>query len=323
MTTLRLLSLLAVTFSLLAAGCGSDDPETDTPFELAFAATNGGAPVDCETTVTGVGPDGDHAIGLADLRFYVSNVRLFDADGAELAVALDDNAFQYTSDEGALTLIDLTGNDSGTCAASAIAFAEGTARVNDRVAGRTEAAAIARVAFDVGVPQAVMKKVIAANTPEGAPSPLNEMYWSWASGYRHFVFNFAVEAPASDDPEADTTGDGYVHVGSRACGAEGTRALEDREACDFIYTPTVELAAFDPATDVVAVDLGTIIAGLDFVAPIYDPETFEVIGEGPGVECHSAPALQPDCTNIFDSFGLDVDTGSAEAARNAVFRAAE
>ncbi|WDT76931.1 MAG: hypothetical protein MPW16_06875 [Candidatus Manganitrophus sp.] len=47
--------------------------------------------------------------------------------------------------------------------------------------------------FDLGVSQPLMKATIANNTAEGAPSPLNEMYWSWASGYRHFVMNFAVE----------------------------------------------------------------------------------------------------------------------------------
>ena len=82
------------------------------------------------------------------------------------------------------------------------------------------------------------KSVIANNTPEGAPSPLGEMYWSWATGYRHFVFNFTVTAGSGD------TGDGYLHVGSLDCGAEGTLALEDRDACGFVNTtePTSRIA---------------------------------------------------------------------------------
>jgi len=312
-------SCLAVSLVLALGACGDSEP--DTPFSLTFAATNAGQPVDCTTRLANVGPDGAHTAGLADLRFYVSGVRLFTADGAELGVVLDDNAFQYEGEAGAVGLVDLTSNVDGTCAATAISFAEGTARTNDIISGLTEEGDIARVAFDVGVPQALMKEVIADNTPEGAPSPLNEMYWSWASGYRHFVFNFAVEAPADPtDPDADTTGDGYVHLGSRDCGAEGQNALEDRDECGFVNTPTVDLANFDPATDVVNVDLATILAGVDFVAPIYDPETFEVIGEGPGVECHSAPALQPDCGQIFGSFGIDASTGSSVAATNGVFQ---
>ena len=58
------------------------------------------------------------------------------------------------------------------------------------------------------------------------------------------------------------------------------------------------------------------LEGLDFVSPIYDPTTFEVIGEGPGVECHSSP-MQPDCPTVFGGFGLDITDGSADPAADA------
>lgn len=295
---------------VVVAGCGGDDP---VPFSIQFAATNGTQAVGCADPMTGLGPAGDVTVGLSDLRFYISNLRLFDADGAELDVALDDSEFQYNSDAGSVVLIDLTSNTEGTCADTAISFAEGTARTNDRVRGEADDVAVARVSFDVGVPQAVMKDVIATNTAEAAPSPLNEMYWSWASGYRHFVLNFTVDDGAGD------TGDGYVHVGSRDCGAEGSLALEDREVCGLINTPQVSLGSFDPATGVVAVDVPALLSGLDFVAPIYDPDTREQIGEGPGVECHSAPQRQPDCESIFSSLGVEPSTGAALSANNAVF----
>jgi hypothetical protein len=164
----------------------------------------------------------------------------------------------------------------------------------------------------VGVPQALMKETIANNTPEGAPSPLNEMYWSWASGYRHFVANFTVENGQGE------IGDGYLHIGSRDCGPADGKALEDRDTCSFVNTPAVILTEFDLQKDTVSVDIPKALSNVDFRAPIYDPMTFEVIGEGPGVECHSSP-MQPDCGSIFSNFGVDMATGAAVPQMQKVF----
>ena len=83
-------------------------------------------------------------------------------------------------------------------------------------------------------------------------------------------------------------------------------------------TPTVELPDFQLATDTVAVDLRAVLDDLSFVAPIYDPETFEVVGEALGIGCHSFPG-QPDCGPIFEHFGIDVATGAADPSDNAIF----
>jgi hypothetical protein len=80
----------------------------------------------------------------------------------------------------------------------------------------------------------------------------------------------------------------------------------------------VHLPDFDLTENTVVVDLPALLAGVDFVSPTYDSETFEVIGEGPGVECHSSP-MQTDCAPLFDSFGLDMESGEADAARGSVF----
>jgi hypothetical protein len=120
-----------------------------------------------------------------------------------------------------VALIDLTDTGAGACDSGAIAFAEGTSRVNDVFVARAKVDSVRKLSFDVGVPQALMKTVIAATSEEGAPSPLREMYWSGASGYRHLVMNATVETPSG-------TGEGYVHVGSRDCGGAGQEALSDR-----------------------------------------------------------------------------------------------
>ncbi len=304
---------------LTAVACGTttggNDPPADQPtaFSLRFVATAGGAVVGCTSNLTGFGPSQTHTVGINDLRFYISNLQFKDASGTALQVTLDQNEFQHVSPQGSVSLVDLTGNAEGSCAPTSVAYAEGTARTHAAITGTTFTNRVASVSFDVGVPQGLMKSVIATNTPEGAPSPLNEMYWNWNSGYRHFVFNFSVQGPNA------TTGAGYLHLGSTDCAPMDGLALADRDACTFINTPSVALGTFDLAADSVGIDLGVAVQGLDFVSPIYDSVTFEVIGTGPGVECHSSP-MQDDCPIIFSQFGLNVTTGSASAATNAVFR---
>jgi len=297
------------------AGCSSDaDPEKPAAFELRFEALVDGHAVGCTDDLPGFGPSGDYQVGINDLRFYLSNPKFKDAAGREVETVLDENEFQYASPDGAVTLVDLTGNSEGSCSATSVAYAEGTARTHSALTGTTLVHQVSSISFDVGVPQKLMQKTIATNTPEGAPSPLNEMYWNWNTGYRHFVFNFSV----TDGSGA--TGAGYVHLGSRDCAPEGDgiKALEDRDSCTFVNTPSFTLGSFNLETHTVGIDLHKILEGVDFIAPVYDSSTFEIIGEGPGVECHSSP-MQPDCTPVFGSFGLSMTNGSADAVKDAVF----
>ncbi len=298
-----------------AVGCGSDDeaaPPQPSAFALTFAAVADGKPVGCEDRIDGLGPKEDNSVGLSDLRFYVSNLVFWDDKDQAVDVALDENDFQYKAEAGQVSLVDLTSNTNGTCASTASAQAEGTKRTNEAITGTTLVERVASVSFDLGVPQDLMRAVIADHTPEGAPSPLAEMQWTWASGYRHFVMNFAIE-----DGEG-VLGEGNVHIGSRDCGPTDGLALEDREECGFVNTPQVRLTGLKLDRSVVTVDLGKVLSGLDFVAPIHDPETFEEIGSGPGVGCHSSP-MQPDCASVFEQFGLDMDAGSADPDRDVVF----
>lgn len=307
---------------LFAAGLsslvGCDDEPIDpvepaqSAFTLKFGATLGGKPLSCADLVSGMGADGKFRVGASDLRFYVSNIQFRDKDGKVVARTLDANDFQLTDPDGEVALIDMTGNTDGNCAANAIAFAEGTARTNLVVTGKTVVEDVASVSFEIGVPQALMKSVIASHSLENAPTPLNEMYWNWASGYRHFVFNFVAENEAGDK------GGGYVHLGSRNCGPDDGLALSDRSACEFVNTPSFSVKDFDLTTDSIVVNLDSFLSKLDFSAPIYDPVTFEVIGQGVGAECHSSP-MQPDCPLLFPTFGIDIATGGADAAKNAVF----
>jgi uncharacterized repeat protein (TIGR04052 family) len=274
-----------------------------------------GDEVSCDDILTGFGADGTSSVGVSDLRFYVSNVKFYDENGNELAAEFDSNTFQYVGDTGVATLIDFTSNTSGSCTNSAIAFSEGTERVNRQVSAFVASGNITKVTFDVGIPQSLMKQTIATHTAEDVPSPFGELYWSWASGYRYFVLNFTI-TDGNGVP-----GEGYLHIGSRDCGGDGARALTDRESCGILNMPTVSLDGFDPREHTVTLDIRAILAGMRFITTIYDTEPpFDILGEGPGVACHSAPVdIQPDCGPLFDNFGIDRSSGQSSSALNKVF----
>lgn len=305
-------SVLCLTGCVVFAGCSDDDgptePEPLEPFTLSFEAIYEDAAVGCGDQIDGFGPTGAASIELSDLRFYVSNLRFFDEAGASLPLELDTNEFQLTNEFGSVALVDLTGTASGACAGNGLTFPEGTARTNSSIAGMTYPEKVHRVAFDVGMPQGMMKDAIANNTAEDAPSPLREMHWSWAFAYRHFVMNFTIQ----DDGVA---GEGYIHVGSSDCGGDGTRALTDRDACGKPYSPAVDLHFHLEDEARIGVDLASLLDGVDFEVLQSDSSSVMV----PGVATHSSPA-QPDTEPIFQNFGLDLDTGTSNSGLNYVFR---
>lgn len=310
------------TFASLAllSGCSSDseteDEITRTPFSLNFSAMNGEQHIDCDTTATGFGAEGHYSVGVSDLRFYVSNIELFDQYGEKIDVEFDSNEFQLNHNLGFVGLIDLTSNSSGTCTSDAIPNSEGTARVNNVLTGSMIDIGVNKITFDIGVPQAIMKQVIATTSAEDAPSPLNEMYWSWASGYRHFVMNFAIESMMGN------TGEGYIHVGSRGCGGDSLLALENKEQCDFVNTPKVELSNFEPSMDSIVLRIDHLLAQLSFAPAMGghgEHSGDSEMMDNPSVTCHSAsPDMQPDCTAIFENFGLSTADGSSSIANNRV-----
>jgi uncharacterized repeat protein (TIGR04052 family) len=291
--------------SAVVACSDSSGPEELEPFTLNFAAVHNGETVGCGDLLDGLGPGGTVSVELADLRFYVSNLRFYDEQGAELPVELDANDFQYHGDEGDVALVDLTGTADGACAGTGLSFPEGTARTNGVITGRTRPELVHSIAFDVGIPQALMKDVLASHTDADAPSPLAEMHWSWAFAYRFLVMNFNVS-------DGGTPGEGYVHVGSTDCGGDGTRAMTDRETCGRINTPAVRLEHFH-LDEAVGMDVGALLAGLDF--------RVEQTPGGPlipGIASHSSPS-QPHTAPIFANLGVDLATGASDAAEDAVF----
>ncbi|MDO6718514.1 metallo-mystery pair system four-Cys motif protein [Psychrosphaera sp. 1_MG-2023] len=313
-------TLFTIATMALLSGCSSDsgteDELTMTPFTINFSAMSGDQNVDCDAMVSGFGNEGHYSIGVSDLRFYVSNIELFDQYGEKIEASFDSNEFQLNHDLGFVGLVDLTSNSSGKCTSDAIPNSEGTARTNNVMTGKMIDTGVNKITFDIGVPQAIMKEVIATQSAEDAPSPLNEMYWSWASGYRHFVMNFAIESMMGN------TGEGYIHIGSRGCGDDSLLALENKEKCDFVNTPKVEITDFEPNMDTVVIRIDKLLDQLSFAPAMSshgDHTADTEMMDSPSVTCHSAsPEMQPDCAAIFQNLGLSTDDGSSSSDTNQV-----
>lgn len=271
-------------------------------FTLQFKGMVGDMALNCDDLYTDLGQNKAYQFGIGDVRFYVSNLQFLDVNGEVIPLTLNSNSFQLNHEQGSVSLIDFSNKESGYCEI----VNEGTPRTNTTITGTTANSDIVSVSFDIGVPQAVMKSAIAAtDVTTDAPPPLAEMYWSWASGYRHFVINFT----AMDSTHTDIVENSVFHVGSRDCGGAG-KALSDRETCGLLNTPKVRIDDFDPEVNTVIVDLAKILDKAQ------DPDFIK--NGNFGVQCHTS-TKESACLSLFPALGLDIETGAANEANNSVF----
>ena len=201
----------------IATGCGSQSKDS---VRLSFSLKS------------------SHAAGChgmpepGQLRFYLSNLRMIDAQGAAVPVLLDATANQNASEGIALVSWD------GSCAPGAIA--QDDPLVSGTVAGGQYKA----IEFELGVPFDLNH----AN-PLAAPPPLNvaSMFWTWQTGYKFL--------------RLDVGTDWSFHLGSTGCVSES--AVRPPEVCRQPNRSTIRLPAAAAFDGVVVVDLDGLLAGLD------------------------------------------------------------
>ncbi|MBT8098365.1 MAG: metallo-mystery pair system four-Cys motif protein [Gammaproteobacteria bacterium] len=208
--------LLAV-LGLSAAACS---PQRE-PISIHFEAQFGGEPLNC-------GPD--QGVQLTDLRFYVYELAIRDADGQRHALDLPD---MPPWQAGEIALLDLE-DASGGCA-------NGTAVMNAAIAAFAPDVDWNTLEFIVGVPfEKNHGDPLLAEFPLGDPA----MHWHWRGGYKFLRAGFR------------STDDGYwLHLGSTGC--KGT--IRNITHCTAPNRVTVTLENFDPDEDVIIVDLQALV----------------------------------------------------------------
>lgn len=256
---------------------------------IRFAALSGTAPVSCAAPVTGLGTKSTTA-ALQDLRFYISNVRLTRANGTSVPLRLaGGTAYNLTAGGNRVTLIDLE-NGKGSCT-------EGDARTNAAITGWVPTGRYAGVRMYMGVPFALNHSDVALAK---APLDLTAMDWGWQSGRKFAKIELVDPAGAAGTWSAKAF---FVHLGSTGC--SGNPASGATVSCTASNRVQIRLRSFDPATQKVAIDLRTLMAGDDIT-----------VNGGGAPGCMSGPT-DPECPAVFSALGL---SGTAQTAFRAIAR---
>ena len=237
----------------------------DQEIKINFQGVVGEKPFSCNETYDGIGTT-KSKMTVSDFRFFVQNLRLVDGKGNEILVKLtSDGKFQTEK----VALIDFE-NGEGPCK-------NGTPELNSSIRGKVPKGKYVGLKFQIGVPEELNHL-----DPTLQPSPLSitRMLWSWQAGYK-FV---RIDTKTTGKPT------GYVlHLGSAGCKAEA----DGKITCANQNRPEFVFAKFDPAKDVIDVDLGA----------LYANSNVDINQEKTAAGCMSAPD-DSDCKPVFLNLGL-------------------
>jgi len=250
---------------------------------LQFAARVGDTPFACGQTYPGIGST-EVDFRPADMRFYVSRVRLVTADGREVAVELEQDGLWQR--EG-LALLDFE-NAAPPCSV-------GTTATNDVVVGKVPAGIYDRIRFDLGVPFAMNHADASTALP---PLSFTSMFWNWNGGYKFLRV---------DSFNGDGLDQFNVHLGSTGCNG-ATPVNPPSEECLNPNRPEIELAGFDPDSSVIVADLAALLADSDITSNQTDT--------APGCQSFLADL---DCVPVFAKLGMNFTEPGGAAPRQTFF----
>jgi len=213
----------------LALACGSDDATQS--ITIPVSAVVGSEPFVCGQTYTGLG-DGSLELTPTDFRFYVHDVRVVDAEGAEFPVTLEqDGRFQ----EGDVALLDFEDGCGDF----------GNPDLNSTIRGTVPEGDYVGLRFRVGVPEA---RNHADPVTQPAPLNLTDMWWTWNAGYKFIRI----------DGRSSAFDSWRLHLGSTGCDGD----MMGNASCTNANVPEVALDG-DPTTLEVAIDLEALVDGSD------------------------------------------------------------
>lgn len=278
---------------LFLTACSSDNDNNNTnnqdttqtiAVDIPFTATVGSVPAECGTDKVyySVG-SALSSIEIADVRFYVFDVKLVKQDDSEITVNLDQNAWQYEN----IALLDFE-DATGLCA-------NGTSETNTNITGTIEDFAnedYKAIRFSVGVPFEHNHQDTAA-----APSPLNlpAMFWSWQAGYKFIRVDLRTDREPRDETDTQSW---FIHLGSTGCTSEAKDQAPVTTCTEPNRVENITLENFDLETSTVVFDLESFLntTNLSVSTPMPD-------GCMSGLE-------DPDCPSVFTSLGLSQETGA-------------
>jgi uncharacterized repeat protein (TIGR04052 family) len=273
-----------VAAATVLAACSTSPVSNTQAVTIPFAAHINGQPFVCGQTY---GPIGTTASSITpmDYRFYVSSVKLIDAQGRAVPVQLEQDGIWQL---GNLALLDFE-NGQGPCR-------NGTPAMNMAVRGTVQVGDYHGIEFTLGVPFGQNH-----GDPTTAPAPLNStaMFWNWQGGYKFLKFDttssgLSPEKPGGPSAQGPVTRYA-VHLGSTGC-QSSSRTTAPAAPCANPNTVHVRFDRFDANQQTIVADVGRILAGAN--VDVNAPQT------SPG--CMSF-ANDADCPPIMAAFGLAYD----------------
>lgn len=271
--------------ALLGAGLacwGSQAQAGSQPVEVNFQLVAQDQPVTCNSGPFMLGSP-PVPVRLRDARFYIHDLALIRDDGVPVPITLEQNEGQYLN----LALVDLE-DGKGSCTG-------GSRPIHASVSGQLPAGHYTGLSFTLGVPVSAMGPdwtPVALNhsNTEAMPPPLDSqaMGWNWQAGRKFMKIEVAPEGGVQR--ARDTARIWTLHLGSTGC--SGNPAQGDGISCSAPNRVPVRLDRFDPARDIVALDLARLFGASDLA---HD--------RGGAAGCMSSPQ-DPECANIFERLGL-------------------
>jgi len=260
---------------------------------------------------------------MVDIRFFISNVLLWDAAGNAVPLVMTEDAYQSKN----VALMDFGRNTAATGTPVC------TTAYKTAVTGKVVPGTYTGISFTLGVPvrsadlttklnhsanTTAMVTAAAASTPAAVFSnpiaPLDTvaqpgMAWNWQGGRKFTKIEFKTATPANKFAAGVVGANAVfnVHLGSTGCSGNPVTGVDT--ACTNPNRLGVKLPVFNTAADTVKLDLANLYANVD--------ATYEG-GGSPG--CMSG-TTDPECTGIFKSLGLSLTNGQTltGAAAQTVF----
>jgi uncharacterized repeat protein (TIGR04052 family) len=231
------------------------------------------------------------AADVKDLRFYITNLALVNDKGVAVAVKLDASKWQLTQGTETVSLIDLE-DATGACATAA-----NTADTNAVITGTVPGGTYVGLKATVGVPEAMNHSAAAGGVP---PLDSTALLWSWQTG-RKFTKIELNPMGGLSKPDGTSIATYNLHIGSTGCtpklDAAGV-AIPNTGTCTNLNMADFSLAAFDMATQKVALDLGQLF------------KTSNLTKENGGAPGCMSGATDPECAVIFTELQVSYGSGS-------------
>ena len=245
-----------------------------TTLDLRFAMKVGDQTAACNQKYSNIG-SAKSTVDFADLRFYVSNIRLINSTGNEIAAPLAAHgSWQYQN----VALLDFE-NKTGRCNEI------GTTETNNIVKLTLPQGQYTGIKFNLGVPFTLNhQNVTSATTPLNLPA----LWWNWQGGYKFVRF----------DVYNDLTLNNFwpIHLGSTGC-ASANSQTPPTAPCSNPNLPEITFSNFNATSQTIVADIATVLNGVDVSTSVPQPSG-----------CMSSKS-DPDCNNLFPNLGLSLETG--------------